>query len=173
MIVYLGLGSNIGDREQHLRSGIRGLFEHGVDIIQSASLYSTEPLEVLDQPWFLNTVLEASTNLSPDELLAACLAVERANHRTRDQHKGPRTLDIDILFCGDTIINKPDLTVPHPSLSSRRFVLVPLVEIAPDFVDPFSRRTLRQLLAECPDTATVTRVSDARAFWRPSPNAPQ
>ena len=173
MIVYLGLGSNVGNREEHLRSAIRGLPEYGIDIIRCASVYSTEPLEVLDQPWFLNTVLEANTSLSPDELLAACLAVESENHRMRDQHKGPRTLDIDILFCGDTIIHKPGLTVPHPSFSSRRFVLVPLAEIAPDFVDPLSRKTLRQLLAECSDTATVTRVSDAQAFCRPSPNARQ
>jgi 2-amino-4-hydroxy-6-hydroxymethyldihydropteridine diphosphokinase len=171
--VYLALGSNLGDREEHFRSAVRGLTQHGIDIIQCASVYSTEPRELLDQPWFLNTVLEASTILSPAQLLTACLDIERENHRLRDQPKGPRTLDIDILFCGDAVIRTPDLTLPHPSFSSRRFVLMPLAEIAPEFVDPLSGKTIRRLLEECTDAATVTLVYDARAFWRPFPNGRQ
>jgi 2-amino-4-hydroxy-6-hydroxymethyldihydropteridine diphosphokinase len=173
VIVYLALGSNLGDREEHLRSAVRGLVEHGIDVVQCASLYSTEPRELLDQPWFLNTVVRAITNLTPDALLVACLKIEQDNHRKRDQLKGPRTLDIDILFYGDTVIHKAGLTIPHPSFAVRRFVLAPMAEIAPDFTDPLAGKTMRQWLAECSDTATVTLVSDARAFCRPFPSAQQ
>jgi len=168
VIVYLALGSNIGDREKHLHAAIRAMPEHGIEILRCASLYSTEPREVLNQPWFLNTVIQANTPLSPRDLLAACLDIETENHRTREQLKGPRTLDIDILFYGSEIVRKPGLTIPHPSFSARRFVLAPLAEIAPDFADPLTGETIRQLLARCPDQATVTRVSDARAFCHPS-----
>jgi 2-amino-4-hydroxy-6-hydroxymethyldihydropteridine diphosphokinase len=171
--VYLALGSNLGDREEHLRSAIRGLAKRGMDIIRCASVYSTEPREVLDQPWFLNTVLEVRTDLTPDELLRTCLEVEKENHRTRDTNKGPRTLDIDILFYGNEVIRKPGLSIPHPAFSGRRFVLAPLAEIAPDFVDPTSGKTVGQLLEACTDAATVTRVSDAPVSFRPSPSAQQ
>src|SRR5438094_54666 len=149
--VYLALGSNLGDRQEHLGSAIRGLSKRGMDIIRCASVYSTEPREVLDQPWFLNTVLEVRTDLTPDELLRSCLEVEKENLRTRDTNKGPRTLDIDILFYGNEVIHKPGLSIPHPAFSGRRFVLVPLAEIAPDFVDPSSGRSVRQLLEACTD----------------------
>src|SRR5690242_10097990 len=101
--VYLALGSNLGDREAYLRSGMDALGAHGVDIIRCASMYSSEPREVLDQPWFLNTALEANTDLDPDRLLRVCLDVEKENHRIRGVEKGPRTLDIDIIFYGNQI----------------------------------------------------------------------
>jgi 2-amino-4-hydroxy-6-hydroxymethyldihydropteridine diphosphokinase len=173
MIVFLSLGSNLGNREQHLRDAVHGLIQRGVSVVRCAAVYSTEPREVLDQPWFLNTVLRADTHLSADELLSVCHEIEQGQQRTRDQIKGPRTLDIDILFFGNKIVQKPGLTIPHPALSLRRFVLVPLADIAPDFVDPVSGKTVRQLLAECNDTATVTLVSDARVFCHPFPNAQQ
>jgi len=173
VIVYLALGSNLGDREEHFRSALRGLAAHGIEVIQCASLYSTEPREVLDQPWFLNTVVQATTDLTPDALLIACLKIEQDNHRERDQLKGPRTLDIDILFYGDAVIHKPGLTIPHPRFADRRFVLAPIAEIAPEYTDPHAGKTMRQWLAECTDTATVILVSDARAFCRPSPTARQ
>src|SRR5438105_2818536 len=119
--VYLGLGSNLGDREQYLRAGIRGLAAHNIDIVRSASVYSTEPLEVLDQPWFVNTVVDALTDSAAADLLRICLDFERENHRTRENSKGPRTLDIDILFYGNAVIRQPGLTVPHPSFATRRF----------------------------------------------------
>ena len=169
MTIYLALGSNLGDREEHLRSAIRGLQKRGIEIVRCGSIYSTEPREVLNQPWFLNTVLEASTHLAPDELLAACLDVETSNLRNRDTSKGPRTLDIDIIFYGNEIVRKQGLTIPHPSFSLRRFVLTPLAEVAAGFVDPGSGKTIRQLLEACTDSAIVTLVSGAPAFSRPSP----
>ena len=173
MIVYLALGSNVGNREEYLRAALQGFSSHGIEILKCASIYSTEPREVLDQPWFLNTVVQADTTLSPAALLKACLEVERQNQRTRGQPKGPRTLDIDILFYGNEIVREPGLTIPHPSFSERRFVLEPLAEIASSWIDPLSGETIGNLLARCSDTATVTPVSDARAFCRPSPNGPQ
>src|SRR5262245_42572621 len=106
--VYLALGSNLGNREEHLRSVIRGLAARGTDIVRCASVYSTQPLEVLDQPWFLNTVLKANTDLSPDALMRACLDIEEQSCRIREVSKGPRTLDIDIIFYGTSIIRQPD-----------------------------------------------------------------
>ena len=161
MRVYLALGSNLGDRESYLRSAIRGLSSRGMQITRAASIYSTEPREVLDQPWFLNTVVEGNTSLNPAELLGACLAVEEDNFRKRTISKGPRTLDIDIIFYGDQIIRTPGLVIPHPHFSARRFVLEPLAEIASDFVDPVSGKTMRQLLGDTADAASVRRVGAA------------
>jgi 2-amino-4-hydroxy-6-hydroxymethyldihydropteridine diphosphokinase len=160
--VYLALGSNLGDRREYLSAGVRGLAARGIDIIRCASIYSTEPRDVLDQPWFLNTVLQASTDLSPRELLHACLQVEKDNHRARGAAKGPRTLDIDIIFYGNEIIRQEGLAIPHPRFSTRRFVLEPLAEIAPDFIDPVSGKTVLELLRECADrSSALKQLSDA------------
>jgi len=156
--VYLALGSNLGDRKDYLRAGIRGLAARGVMPVRCASVYSTEPREVLDQPWFLNTVIEGNTDLNPEELLRVCLDVEKENQRIRQITKGPRTLDIDIIFYGSDIVRKPGLTIPHPSFSARRFVLVPLAEIAPNFIDPLSGKAIKQLLESCPDQSDVLRT---------------
>jgi 2-amino-4-hydroxy-6-hydroxymethyldihydropteridine diphosphokinase len=156
--VFLALGSNLGDREEYLRSGLRGLAARGIDIVRVAPVYSTEPLVVVEQPWFLNTVIEARTQLAPSELLNACLDVERENHRVRTEGlKGPRTLDIDIIFYDARIIREPGLTIPHPSFAGRRFVLAPLADIAPDFRDPVSGKTIRELLDACPDTSNISK----------------
>ena len=157
MRVYIALGSNLGNREEYLRAAVRGLSERQVDITGTASVYSTAPRDVLDQPRFLNTAIEADTTLSPQELLAACLDIEKKNNRVRDAatDKGPRTLDIDIIFYGIEIIRTPSLTIPHPRFAVRRFVLAPLAEIAPNFVDPVSGRTIRELLTQCPDEGEV------------------
>src|ERR1051326_510525 len=157
MRVYISLGSNLGNRKDYLRSGLRGLTARAVKVIRTASLYSTAPRDVIEQPWFLNTAVEADTPLSPENLLAACLDVERDNDRVRDidTSKGPRTVDIDIIFYGTEIIRTAELTVPHPRFALRRFVLVPLAEIAPDYVDPLSGKRISELLEECPDDGQV------------------
>jgi len=157
MRVYIALGSNLGNREEYLRAGVRGLSERQVDITGTASVYSTAPRDVLDQPRFLNTAIEADTTLSPQELLAACLDIEKNNNRVRAAatDKGPRTLDIDIIFYGTEIIRTPSLTIPHPRFAVRRFVLAPLAEIAPNFVDPVGGKTIAELLAHCPDEGEV------------------
>ena len=157
MRIYIALGSNLGNREEYLRSGVRRLAERGVNVIRTASVYSTAPRDVLDQPRFLNTVIESDTTLSPQKLLATCLDIEQQNKRIRDTgtQKGPRTLDIDIIFYGTEIIRTPDLTIPHPRFAVRQFVLVPLAEIAPNFIDPVSGKTIADLLAHCPDEGEV------------------
>ena len=157
MRVYIALGSNLGHREEYLRSGVRDLSNRHIKINRTASLYSTAPRDAIEQPWFFNTAIEADTDLGPEELLAACLEVERDNGRIRDTRtsKGPRTLDIDIIFYGAEIIRTPALTIPHPRLAMRRFVLIPLAEIAPNFVDPVSGGSIKELLEHCPDEGDV------------------
>ena len=157
MRVFIALGSNLGVREEYLRSGLRGLADRQVKTVRTASLYSTAPRDVIEQPWFLNTAIEADTQLTPEALLSACLEVETDNHRIRHSStsKGPRTLDIDIIFYGTEIIRTPALTIPHPRFAVRRFVLVPLAEIAANFIDPVSGRTITELLQHCPDEGEV------------------
>jgi 2-amino-4-hydroxy-6-hydroxymethyldihydropteridine diphosphokinase len=145
--VYLSLGSNLGDRERNLREAIRMLGEAGVHAQRVSSLYETEPVGVRDQPWFLNLVVEAETELFPRQLLARIHRIEFALGRKRVRPQGPRTADIDILLYGDSVIETEELTVPHPRLEERRFVLEPLAELAPELRHPVSRRTIRELLA--------------------------
>jgi len=155
MRIVLGLGSNMGDRERHLRGALVSLHQREIVVRRSASLYLTEPRDYMDQPWFMNTVVEVETNLDPSGLLECCLDVEHEAGRTRDEFRGPRPIDIDILFYGDQQIQTSNLTVPHPRYALRRFVLVPLAELTPDFQDPASHVTIQELLAQCPDTGEV------------------
>ena len=166
MQVFIALGSNLGNREEYLRSGVRGLADRHAKTNRIASLYSTAPRDVIEQPWFLNTVIEADTQLSPERLLAACLDVETENDRIRDirMSKGPRTLDLDIIFYGMEIIKTPALTIPHPRFAARRFVLVPLAEIAPNFIDPVSGKTIKELLQRCSDDAEVILAGRLQYF---------
>jgi len=137
-VVYLGLGSNLGSRERHIAQGIRRLEEYGIDIDCRSSLYETEPVGLEDQPWFLNQVIRGRTELGPPELLATCKRIEREVGRTESVRFGPRILDIDILLYGDKEADGSDLTIPHPRMDERAFVLVPLLEIEPDLRDPRS-----------------------------------
>src|SRR5262245_41524546 len=133
-VTYLSLGSNLGDRELYLKKALHGLQVHGIQILRSASLFETEPKDVAGQPWFLNTVVEANTVLSAPELMKVCLDVEHDNQRVRTVPKAARNLDIDIIFYGTDVVREAGLTIPHPRFSHRKFVLVPLAELAPAFI---------------------------------------
>jgi len=157
MEIYLGLGSNIGDREAQMRAAVTALAQNEAAVRRSASLYATEPRDFEDQPWFLNTVIEVRTLLEPEALLERCLEIERNAGRVRDRSKGPRPIDIDILLYRDRLIDEPNLIVPHPRYRERRFVLIPLAELVPGLSDPVCGLTMQQLLDLCPDAGEVRR----------------
>ena len=139
---YVGLGSNVGEREAHLRAGVAGLREHGVEVKATSSLYETEPVgEILDQPEFLNAAAQIRTELDPEELLDVCKAVEVEQGRMLGgQRHGPRPLDVDVLLLGDVELRSDRLTLPHREVTSRRFVLAPLLELDPDLALPDGTR---------------------------------
>jgi len=146
MRAFLALGSNLGDREANLKSAIEHLrLWHGISVLDVSSFHQTEPVGP-PQPPFLNAACAVETTLSPRELLNAMLEIEARHGRERSMHWGPRTLDLDLLLYGDAVINEPDLTVPHPRMHERLFVLEPLCEIAPDVRHPVLNLTIRQLL---------------------------
>ena len=154
--VYLSLGSNLGDREENLRTAITRLSDF-VNVAAVSSFYETEPVDVAAQPWFLNCAVKFETEKMPRQLMSAILTLEQTMGRQRRQNKGPRTIDIDVLF-GSSIIELPSLTVPHPRMHQRRFVLEPLAEIAPDIRHPIFKRTMRELRDALPPGQTVKKV---------------
>jgi 2-amino-4-hydroxy-6-hydroxymethyldihydropteridine diphosphokinase len=159
-IAYLSLGSNVGDRENHLRDAILRLAEPG-RVSAVSCFYETEPVEFADQGWFLNCAVKLETSRTPAQLMAEILDIEQQLGRQRIQKKGPRTIDIDILLFGDTIVDRPELTIPHPAMASRRFVLEPLAEIAPETQHPVLKKTVRTLLNELPAGQVVRRIERA------------
>lgn len=155
--VYLGLGSNLGDREGHLERGLAGLRARGLRLRAVSSVYETEPVGGPAQGPYLNLVAAGETSLRPEEVLRAALETEEEAGRVRGERNAPRTLDVDILVYGDLVRHTPGLTLPHPRLHERRFVLVPLAEVAPALRHPALGRTMAELLAECPDRSRVER----------------
>jgi 2-amino-4-hydroxy-6-hydroxymethyldihydropteridine diphosphokinase len=155
--VYLSLGSNVGNRSANLRTAIERLGEAGTVRVVSG-LYETEPVELRDQPWFLNCVVALETSLSPTELLQKVLAIEQEMGRLRMKDKGPRSIDIDILLFGDRVVDERRLKIPHPAIQERRFVLEPLAEIAPEVLHPHLQKTATQLLAALPAGQIVRRI---------------
>ncbi len=158
MTVYLSLGSNLGDRAANLSGALDQLGSGQVNIVRLSSLYETEPVGLRSQPWFLNLVAEAETPLFPIQLLDRVQSIELQLGRRRLVDQGPRIVDIDILLYGDFRIRSARLVVPHPRLAQRRFVLEPLVELAPELRHPVSRLTMRELLAAARDHSLVRKV---------------
>jgi 2-amino-4-hydroxy-6-hydroxymethyldihydropteridine diphosphokinase len=155
--VYLSLGSNIGDRVANLNAAIAALGDAGVRVSQVSSFYETEPVDYLQQDWFLNCVVECETELPSGALLSRLRDIELRMGSKKLIEKGPRILDIDILLYGDETIATPELQVPHPRMTQRRFVLVPLVEISPDISHPAWHATAKELLANTADNSEVRR----------------
>jgi 2-amino-4-hydroxy-6-hydroxymethyldihydropteridine diphosphokinase len=148
-LVYLSLGSNVGDRDHHLREAILRLETTG-RIVSVSSFYETEPVEFTDQAWFLNCAVALETTETPKQLMAALLHVEQEMGRQRTGKKGPRPIDLDILLFADAVVESRELTIPHPALQRRRFVLEPLAEIAPQARHPVLKKTVRELYDALP-----------------------
>jgi 2-amino-4-hydroxy-6-hydroxymethyldihydropteridine diphosphokinase len=156
---YLSLGTNVGDREKNLRDAIAALGRVGLRVIRVSSTYETEPVDYLDQPWFLNCAVEAETELKPAELLQALRGIETQMGSKKPVAKGPRLIDIDVLLYGDTVINTPELQIPHPRMHLRRFVLEPLGEIAPNARHPVLGLSVSEMLAQTPDKSAVRKLN--------------
>jgi 2-amino-4-hydroxy-6-hydroxymethyldihydropteridine diphosphokinase len=156
--VYLALGSNVGDRAKNLREAVRLISDAGVRILRRSSVYETEPLGYLDQDWFLNSVVQGETELSAVELLRRLRAIEEQMGSKKAFANGPRLIDLDILLYGDETISQNELQVPHPRMLQRRFVLVPLAEIAPQLQHPGWSGTALEMLAQTTDRSAVRKV---------------
>lgn len=158
-MAYLSLGSNMGDRRANLKEAIARLGSLG-QVVATSSFYETEPVEFSAQPWFLNCVVQLDTEKMPRQLLRGVLDIEKKMGRRRILKKGPRLIDIDILLFGSSIVDVKGLSIPHPAMHTRRFVLEPLAEIAPGARHPGLKRTVRELRDELPAGQTVRKTSD-------------
>ena len=157
--VYLLLGSNLGDRLQIMRAARKLIAMEIGHIVSASSIYETAPWGVLDQPSFLNQVLEVATEMTPEEVLRITLDIEHELGRIRYERWGARVIDIDILYFESLVVDTARLTIPHPRLHERRFTLAPLSEVAPNFIHPILNKNSEQLLAECVDTSEVKLLS--------------
>jgi 2-amino-4-hydroxy-6-hydroxymethyldihydropteridine diphosphokinase len=157
--VYISLGSNVGDREANLRRAIQLMEQSGVAITKLSSLYETEPVGYLDQPWFLNAALEATTDLAPELLLSTLCGIESQMGSSKPFPNGPRLIDLDVLLYGVALIDTPTLQVPHPRMLQRNFVLAPLAEIAPQLRHPSWSATIANIYANSPDHSAIRLYS--------------
>ena len=156
--VYLSLGSNLGDRLANLRGAMARLAGSGLEVRRVSSLYQTQPVDFEPQAWFLNCVAEVGTELMPVQLLKTLKSIERALGRRPGNSKGPRPIDIDILLYENVVVRSSTLTIPHERMGERRFVLIPLRELAPQVHHPVVKRTITQMLADTPDRSQVVRI---------------
>jgi 2-amino-4-hydroxy-6-hydroxymethyldihydropteridine diphosphokinase len=156
--IYLSLGSNLGDREKNIRDAVAALHKAGIDVTRTSSMYETEPVDYLEQPWFVNMAAEAETELPPAAVLQVLRGIETDMGSKKTVAKGPRLIDMDILLYGDDVIDTPELQVPHPRMHLRRFVLQPLAEIAPDLRHPISGLNPSQMMAQANDPSTVKKI---------------
>lgn len=159
---YIGLGSNLGDRAGNLLLGVSGMLDAGLEVVRLSQVYETEPVETFVQPLFLNMVAEVSGDMlpPPEELMALLLRVEKSLGRTREAAMAPRTIDLDLLLYGNVTSQSALLTLPHPRFHRRRFVLVPLAELAPQLVHPILNKTISELFEALDDRSEVK-------LWRP------
>ncbi|MDQ3473509.1 MAG: 2-amino-4-hydroxy-6-hydroxymethyldihydropteridine diphosphokinase [Acidobacteriota bacterium] len=159
-LAYVSLGSNLGDRAGNLLLGIRGMMEAGLPVTRLSSIYESEPVETFAQPYFLNMVVELGGDLpEPNQLMARLLRVEYLLGRARAVARGPRVIDLDLLLCADHTSDTELLTLPHPRMHLRRFVLQPLAELAPSLVHPTLQQTIATLLEDLDDQSAVKRWS--------------
>ncbi len=167
-LAHLSLGSNVGDREAHLREALSQLASVG-RVLALSCFYETEPLEFTAQPWFLNCALTLETQMTPHKLMTSVLQIEKQMGRERVQKKGPRSIDIDILLFDNRIIESERLKVPHAAMHMRRFVLQPLAEIAPDVLHPLLKKTIGELRDSLPQGQVVKKVTSIDADqWKRS-----
>lgn len=158
--VFLSLGSNVGDRLANMQQAVAVLSKI-LNNMNASTLYSAEPVGMVEgSPWFLNAIVQGDTDLSPEELLDSCLEIEKNLGRDRSidsQELAPRSMDIDIIFYGDQIIETPQLVIPHPRAHMRKFVLLPMAEVAPQYVHPVLKKTIWELLGECKDASEIEK----------------
>jgi 2-amino-4-hydroxy-6-hydroxymethyldihydropteridine diphosphokinase len=159
-LIYLSVGSNLGDRAANLKRAIAALPDAGVRVLRRSSLYETEPVDFLGQPWFLNCAVEAETSLAPRQLLDGLQGIEGLLGSKKLVPRGPRIIDLDILFYGTGVIRSDEVEIPHPRMASRRFVLIPLAELVPELQHPVLRATVAELLATTEDESIVR-------LWQP------
>jgi 2-amino-4-hydroxy-6-hydroxymethyldihydropteridine diphosphokinase len=157
---YIGIGSNLESPAENCLKAVEHLNAHSdLTLVERSSLYQSEPFGLADQDWFVNSVIQLTTLLSPEELLQTCLSIEQVMGRTRAEKWGPRIIDLDILFYDDLILKQEGLEIPHPGIPERSFVLAPMNEIAPEFIHPALKKSMRILLAEIPNPQSVNRLS--------------
>jgi 2-amino-4-hydroxy-6-hydroxymethyldihydropteridine diphosphokinase len=155
--IFIGLGSNVGDREDNLRKAL-SLLNEKMKILRVSSMYETEPMYMKDQEWFLNCVAKFETDLTPRELLDYLQDIEKRLGRKRDARYGPRNIDLDILFYGSKVVEEDEFRIPHLKIHERRFVLVPLAEIDPEYIHPIYQTTISALLANLNSNESVRKI---------------